>query len=170
VAERQTPRDGREAERQLPGDPDGTGRQLPGDPDGTGRQLPGDPDGTGRQLPGDPAGTTRPHRHELPSAEAHDEETRAARARDERFGREVAGKAARRERAAGRPPSILAWMGTFGMIGWTIAVPAILGVFVGRWLDDELGGSVSWTLTLLLVGIVVGAAAAWSWMRREGGA
>jgi ATP synthase protein I len=66
------------------------------------------------------------------------------------------------------PPSPLRGLGTFGMIGWSVAVPTVGGAFLGHWLDRVAPQSFSWTLALLLAGVVVGAAIAWSWVRREG--
>ncbi|MCJ7712482.1 MAG: AtpZ/AtpI family protein [Chloroflexi bacterium] len=91
------------------------------------------------------------------------------RKRGEAFARDVATKADRRQRAEAHGQSVLAWFGAFGMIGWSVALPAIIGALVGRWLDGFVGGAVSWTLSLLLAGLLLGAVVAWSWMRREGG-
>ncbi|MFH1217006.1 MAG: AtpZ/AtpI family protein [Pseudomonadota bacterium] len=61
--------------------------------------------------------------------------------------------------------------GMFGMIGWTIAVPAVIGIFIGRWLDGRHLGSttISWTLTCLFTGLFIGGVAAWHWIKKEGG-
>lgn len=89
--------------------------------------------------------------------------------RDERFRRTVEQKAARRRRARSSGDGIWFGLGMFGLVGWTVAIPTVVGVAVGLWLDRRLTGSVSWTLTCLLIGVVVGAAVAWHWVRRESG-
>ena len=97
-----------------------------------------------------------------------DDELRRGR-REEQFAHQVGGKAERRREARSRPPAILSWFGAFGIIGWSIALPAILGALLGRWVDEAFPGPISWTLTLLLAGIAMGSVGAWLWLRREGG-
>lgn len=58
-------------------------------------------------------------------------------------------------------------LGTFGIVGWSIAIPTLLGIALGRWLDARSADGASWTLTLLLAGVIVGAFTAWYWLRRE---
>lgn len=55
-------------------------------------------------------------------------------------------------------------LGAMGVIGWSVAVPTVLGIAAGLWLDRHVGGPVSWTLTLLLVGVIAGSATAWRWV------
>jgi ATP synthase protein I len=77
---------------------------------------------------------------------------------------------ARRMKDARRDPgpSPLRGIGTFGMIGWSIVVPSVGGAFLGLWLDRIAPQGFSWTLALLLGGVVVGGFIAWSWVGREG--
>jgi len=58
-------------------------------------------------------------------------------------------------------------LGMFGMIGWSVAVPVLLGVALGLWLDRRWPGPQSWTLMLLFAGFALGCANAWYWVRRE---
>ena len=55
----------------------------------------------------------------------------------ERIGR----KADRHQRARGRPKHGL-WFGLcmFGLVGWSVAVPTVLGIALGIWLDREWPG------------------------------
>lgn len=71
-----------------------------------------------------------------------------------------------RSRREGRP-NIERGLGTSGIVGWSIAVPTLLGVAAGVWLDRRSGGDVSWTLTLLAVGLLIGCITAWYWVGRE---
>ncbi|WP_165748490.1 AtpZ/AtpI family protein [Maribacter sp. BPC-D8] len=57
--------------------------------------------------------------------------------------------------------------GTFGMVGWSVAVPTVLGAVLGVWLDKEYPQTFSWTLTLLIAGLFVGCALAWQWIDKE---
>lgn len=60
-------------------------------------------------------------------------------------------------------------LGMFGLVGWSIAIPTILGVALGIWLDEQLDDPVSWTLTLLFIGVCLGCLNAWYWVKRESG-
>lgn len=71
-----------------------------------------------------------------------------------------------RDRAEGRR-GVGGALGTFGIVGWSVAVPTLLGVALGGWLDARTDGPRSWTLTLLLAGVVVGCVNAAYWVRRE---
>lgn len=71
-----------------------------------------------------------------------------------------------RSRREGRP-NIDRGIGTSGIVGWTIAVPTLLGVAAGVWIDRRAGSAISWTLTLLAVGLLVGCITAWYWVGRE---
>ena len=58
-------------------------------------------------------------------------------------------------------------LGQFGLVGWSVALPTLLGIALGVWIDRNWPGRVSWTLTLLLAGLVVGSVNAWFWFRKE---
>jgi ATP synthase protein I len=95
-------------------------------------------------------------------------------AREERdmpdpFATDVGRKASRRLRARHRDKSDSLWfgLGTFGMVGWSIAIPTVIGVVVGTWLDANVPASFSWRLTLLFLGLVVGCLNAWYWISSE---
>lgn len=62
---------------------------------------------------------------------------------------------------------ILKGIGMFGLIGWSIAAPTLLGTYLGVWLDNTYPSKHSWTLTLLLTGLIVGCAGAWYWLSKE---
>jgi ATP synthase protein I len=61
------------------------------------------------------------------------------------------------------------WSGfaVFGMIGWSVAVPTLLGTAAGMWLDSKHPQHFSWTLTCLLAGLFAGCLMAWSWISKE---
>lgn len=82
----------------------------------------------------------------------------------------VGGKEERKLRARKEGDrSVWFGLGMFGMVGWAVAVPAVLGVALGLWLDSRLTGGRSWTLVMLAAGVVVGCFNAWYWIRRESG-
>ena len=55
----------------------------------------------------------------------------------------------------------------FGVIGWSIAAPTLLGVLLGAWLDKRRPGVHSWTLSLLIAGLSLGCANAWYWVAKQ---
>lgn len=63
--------------------------------------------------------------------------------------------------------SVWSGLGLFGMVGWSIAVPTILGIALGYWLDKKLENSFSWTLSLLIGGLLLGCIIAWNWVEKE---
>ena len=66
-------------------------------------------------------------------------------------------------------PSPLAGISTFGMIGWSIAVPTVGGAFLGLWLDRVAPQDFSWTIALILGGVALGGLVSWAWISKEGG-
>ncbi len=55
-----------------------------------------------------------------------------------------------------------------GLIGWSVVIPTLLGAALGIWLDRHFPGSHSWTLALLVAGLVIGCFNAWRWVAKEG--
>ena len=58
-------------------------------------------------------------------------------------------------------------LGMFGLIGWSIVIPTVAGIALGLWIDRQWPSQVSWTLTLMLVGVVLGCMNAWRWIGEE---
>jgi ATP synthase protein I len=84
------------------------------------------------------------------------------------FSREVAVKAARKLKAQ-RNSTQDVWLGLgmMGLIGWSVVVPTLVGAALGIWLDNRHPGNHSWTLALLVAGLVVGCVNAWHWVDKE---
>lgn len=72
---------------------------------------------------------------------------------------------ARREKERG----VWFGLGMFGLVGWSVAIPALIGVALGIWIDGRWPGSYSWTLMGLILGVIVGCLNAWYWVKRESG-
>jgi ATP synthase protein I len=84
------------------------------------------------------------------------------------LGRRIGSRERRKVRAR-RSPDRTLWhgLGTAGIIGWSIAVPTVIGALLGLWLDRRWPGEVSWTLALLLAGVSLGCLNAWYWVSME---
>lgn len=78
-------------------------------------------------------------------------------------------KKQRRKLRARREGSRSAWfgLGMFGLVGWSIAVPTLVGIAIGAWIDTSFPSRISWKLTLLFVGVGMGFANAYRWMCQE---
>ncbi|MDD5456377.1 MAG: AtpZ/AtpI family protein [Candidatus Margulisbacteria bacterium] len=89
---------------------------------------------------------------------------------DERtaFSKEVGSKADRKLRAI-RDSSHSVWfgLGMMGLVGWSVVIPTLLGTFLGIWLDKHHQGNHSWTLMLLIIGLIIGCFNAWHWIDKE---
>lgn len=79
--------------------------------------------------------------------------------------RSVRQQTLRRQRAQREgEPSLGRYLAQIGVLGWMIVLPCLVGVFIGRWLDQRLGTGIFWTGPLLIVGLAIGCWAAWRWM------
>ncbi|MGD2245255.1 MAG: AtpZ/AtpI family protein [Candidatus Aminicenantes bacterium] len=70
---------------------------------------------------------------------------------------------ARRE----KDKSVWFGLGMFGLVGWAVSLPTLIGVSVGLWIDSKWPSPISWTLICLFVGVVLGCLNAWYWVSRE---
>jgi ATP synthase protein I len=84
------------------------------------------------------------------------------------LARQVGAKAERKLKAR-RNSTHGAWfgLGMMGLIGWSVAIPTLLGAALGLWLDRRYPGGHSWTLALLVAGLVIGCVNAWYWVAKE---
>lgn len=74
------------------------------------------------------------------------------------------GRLARREPAA---DSFWRSLGVLGTVGWSIALPAAVGAWLGHRLDGRLGTGVRFTLMFLVAGVMLGSAVAWRVVREH---
>jgi ATP synthase protein I len=65
------------------------------------------------------------------------------------------------------PPGRAFWrsVGVLGTIGWSIALPATAGAWLGHRLDLHLDTGVRFTLMLLTAGVMIGSLVAWRAVR-----
>jgi ATP synthase protein I len=81
------------------------------------------------------------------------------------FSQQVGAQAARKlkaQRGAGR--SIWFGLGMSGLIGWSVTVPTLVGAALGIWVDKHYPSQLSWTLMLLVLGLIIGCLNAWHWV------
>jgi ATP synthase protein I len=82
--------------------------------------------------------------------------------------RQIEAKEVRKIRARKKEKhSVLSGLGMFGLVGWSVVVPTLLGAALGGWLDAKQQDGPSWTLNLLLIGLVIGCLNAWYWVQKE---
>ncbi len=84
------------------------------------------------------------------------------------FAASVGAQAVRRARAR-RNAGHGVWfgLGMMGLVGWSVAIPTLLGAALGSWLDHRHPGGRSWTLALLVAGLALGVWNAWHWVAAE---
>lgn len=82
--------------------------------------------------------------------------------------REEATKKEARKLKARSSKEVNAWWGfsLFGLVGWSLVIPILIGIFVGMFLDHRYAGH-TWTLSLLLAGVCVGIILAFYLVARE---
>jgi len=82
---------------------------------------------------------------------------------------EQVGDMAERKLKAQRHVTRTVWsgLGMMGLVGWSVAMPTLLGAALGLWLDKHYPGEHSWTLALLAVGLGLGCLNAWHWIVKE---
>ncbi len=83
------------------------------------------------------------------------------------FLKKITRKAQRKLNARQSPTQVWLGMRMFGLVGWAVTVPTLLGIAIGVWLDRQVQSQYSWTLMLLLMGLGLGCFNAWYWVTKE---
>jgi ATP synthase protein I len=83
------------------------------------------------------------------------------------FSAAIDAKVTRKIKARHSTQGVWFGLGMMGLIGWSVAVPTLLGAAIGVWLDSRLPGKHAWTLALLTAGLVLGCWNAWQWVAKE---
>lgn len=81
----------------------------------------------------------------------------------------VVGKKASRKLQAQRHSMRTIWsgLGMMGLIGWSVTLATLTGTMLGIWIDKHYSGIHSWTLMLLIIGLIIGCLNAWYWVVKE---
>jgi ATP synthase protein I len=92
------------------------------------------------------------------------------RKKGEELARKIGAKESRKLRAQ-REQDRGVWfgLGMFGLVGWSVAIPTLIFIALGVWIDNTWPSRYSWTLMMLFVGVVLGCLNAWFWVKRESG-
>lgn len=83
------------------------------------------------------------------------------------FVTQLGSKVERKIKARSHQSGVWFSLGTMGLVGWSVVVPTLLGAALGIWLDKHYPGGHSWTLALLMAGLVLGCFNAWHWVTKE---
>jgi ATP synthase protein I len=84
------------------------------------------------------------------------------------FGRIISEKENRKLKALnGKKKTEWFGFGMFGMVGWSVTAPTLLGTIGGIWLDKHYPQPFSWTITCLISGLIVGCVIAGNWVIKE---
>src|ERR1035437_8242790 len=83
------------------------------------------------------------------------------------FAAQVGAKVERKIKARKSTQGVWFGLGMMGLIGWSVVVPTLLGAALGIWLDKHHPGTHSWTLALLVAGLMIGCLSAWHWVAKE---
>lgn len=86
---------------------------------------------------------------------------------EKEFTRQIGSKESRRIKGK-RHKNETVWfgLGMIGVVGWSVAIPTLIGTALGLWIDRSWPSRFSWVLMLLILGVAVGAVNAWYWVRK----
>jgi ATP synthase protein I len=77
--------------------------------------------------------------------------------RHEQLRKRVEQQARRMKRAEEERPTLIAQTVYIGTLGLVFVLPVVAGAYLGHWLDGLAEGySIRWTLSLILLGLIVG--------------
>jgi ATP synthase protein I len=86
--------------------------------------------------------------------------------RNRHFEQRVERQADRLRKAERERPGLLAQAVSLGVLGLLFVLPLVGGAYLGRWLDSlATGYSVRWTLSMICLGLVIGAVNVWLHLR-----
>ncbi|GMR21218.1 MAG: AtpZ/AtpI family protein [Gammaproteobacteria bacterium] len=72
--------------------------------------------------------------------------------------KQVERQARRMKKAERERPTLIGQTVYIGTLGLLFVLPVIGGAYLGQWLDDLAAGySIRWTVSLILLGVMVGA-------------
>jgi ATP synthase protein I len=84
-----------------------------------------------------------------------------------RFSKNVEESAKEVKEAEKQKGRLWHYASVIGIAGWLFAIPVVAGAYLGRYLDKKLEVSISWTITLIIIGMAIGAYNVWYFYFRE---
>ena len=76
----------------------------------------------------------------------------------EQFREQIERQVRRMEKAKLERSTLLSQTVYIGVLGLVFVLPVVGGAYLGRWLDSLVAGySIRWTLSMIFLGVVVGA-------------
>ena len=85
---------------------------------------------------------------------------------DEELEKQVERQTRRMKKAERERPDLMGQTVFIGTLGLLFVLPVIGGAYLGRWLDSLAEGySIRWTVSLILLGVFIGAMNAWLFIR-----
>jgi len=83
------------------------------------------------------------------------------------FTEQLAKKEALRQKAL-RHKDETVWFGVgmMGIVGWAVAIPTLIGIAIGLWIDRTWPSQYSWALMFLFVGVIIGCINAAYWVKK----
>ena len=86
----------------------------------------------------------------------------------QKFSEQIGKKEARKiEGRRDREKGVWFGLGMIGTVGWSVAIPTLIGAAIGIWLDSRGSQGISWTLTFIFLGLVLGCLNAYYWVKKE---
>ena len=82
------------------------------------------------------------------------------------FGEKIDREIDKKEQAAKAGSETIYWIGVMGIVGWSVTLPLVAGIFLGKWIDEIFPGRYSFTLMLMFSGLVLGCWNAWYWVKK----
>jgi len=92
-----------------------------------------------------------------PNNQDHDKMQKAVRLRDQR----------RKQWKKEGERSLWQNLSMVGALGWLIVTPTLLGILIGRWLDDRFETGIFFSGALVFLGISLGCYLAWQRVSKE---
>lgn len=80
---------------------------------------------------------------------------------------EIEKEAEKKIKAKKEGDEVMFGLGLFGIVGWSIAIPTLLGIALGVYLDKKFTSNISWTITFLFLGVIFGSFNAWHWINEK---
>lgn len=87
---------------------------------------------------------------------------------EEKLMDKISSDAEKKIEARKKGKEIMFGLGIFGIVGFSIAIPTLMGILLGTYLDKRTDSSVSFTITFLFLGLIVGCVNAWRWVKETG--